>query len=713
MRNIVLIFILLSQAVFSQKISKIDSLKSLLEKTQNPNTRIDVKNELAWELRNSKQEDAEKYVVQALEESKKTQYFKGMGEAYKNKASIEMNSSRLLESASNLDSALQIWKVLLHKDPSNKNFLEMESRTYNNFGLVYKKLEKLNVALDYYLKSLKIAEKISDKKLISICFVNIGSVYKDIPDQNLALEYYRKANKISEELNDLETQLASFHNIGIIFSDKKLFDSARWYLKKSLKLKMDLKNRRGISISYNSLGNLFLNLNQVDSALWFFNQSLKIKSEFNDKKGIANTLSSIGDCYLKQNKLKEALITYQQAFQYGKESKYFIEIQLISVQLSKVYEKLGDYKSCVEYLKIEKEVSDSITKNKKVEEITKLRLNFEFDKKEALLLLESEKQDAIIKKQKIVTISLFLGIILVLALLIISYKAFIIKKKSNLLLQKYNTEIINRNQEILLQNEIITKSKKHIEDSIRYAHKIQKAVLPNIGEMQDWFERYFILYLPRDIVSGDFYWAQPCKHHGEQHVFFLVADCTGHGVPGAFMSMLGIAFLNEIVKENEVLPANQYLEILRNKIKSALQQTGKEGEAQDGMDISFCIYHTSIKVLEFALANHNLYYINDKQLKVFKGDKNPIGIYRKERPFTRQTIDLQEGDAVYISSDGYVSQFGGESNEKYKSERFKNLLMKAHHLDINEQKDYFYHDFFQWKGSNEQIDDVLVMGLKF
>ncbi len=263
-------------------------------------------------------------------------------------------------------------------------------------------------------------------------------------------------------------------------------------------------------------------------------------------------------------------------------------------------------------------------------------------------------------------------------------------------------EIVNQ------QKSEIQVAHTHIQDSINYANRIQTAVLPSEKLFEEIFPEHFIVFKPRDIVSGDFYWIQKVN----KHILIAAADCTGHGVPGAFMSMLGISFLNEIVIKHEVQQANQVLEELRNKIKTTLDQTGKKCESKDGMDIAFCGINTETYELQYAGAYTPMYIVRNNDLIEYKANRQPIGIYVKEKPFTNHTFQLQKGDKLYIFSDGYIDQFGGEKERKFLSNRFKKLILSVQAKNMHEQKQILEQTFIDWKGDHKQLDDVLVMGIK-
>jgi serine phosphatase RsbU (regulator of sigma subunit) len=293
-------------------------------------------------------------------------------------------------------------------------------------------------------------------------------------------------------------------------------------------------------------------------------------------------------------------------------------------------------------------------------------------------------------------------------------------KRSNDNIFRANEELTQLNEEINTQKEEIETQRDHlfiqneaITSSISYAQRIQSAILPPEEYFHEVLNDVFILFRPRDIVSGDFYWIKQVN----QYVILAAADCTGHGVPGAFMSMLGISYLNEIVHRREITQANQVLNELRKQIRNSLRQHGQPEESRDGMDMALCVIDEKKKVLQYSGANCPLYLIRDKngtpELTEFKADRMPLGYYQgKFKSFTNNDIQLEFGDVFYLFSDGFIDQKGGKEGKKFLSKNFKNLLLEIHQEPMHEQKKILDKTINDWMGNNSQIDDILVLGVR-
>jgi len=277
------------------------------------------------------------------------------------------------------------------------------------------------------------------------------------------------------------------------------------------------------------------------------------------------------------------------------------------------------------------------------------------------------------------------------------------------LYEKRLNELLQQHQLVSEQKERISKQKKSLTDSIQYARRIQNAVLPPMDLIKSLLPEHFILFKPRNIVSGDYYWLTQI----ENKTILAVADCTGHGVPGAFMSMLGISLLNQVVGHNKNISVNEILNEMRDAVKKSLRQTGKSNEAKDGMDMVVVIFDRETQTLGYAGANNPIYIVRNKELIELKPDKMPIGVHViEDKMFTKNEFSFQNGDAVYAFSDGFADQVGGNARKKFMSKNFKQLLTDISENSMEKQREMLNETIENWRGDEDQVDDILVVGMR-
>ncbi|MGM0497088.1 MAG: PP2C family protein-serine/threonine phosphatase, partial [Bacteroidota bacterium] len=364
------------------------------------------------------------------------------------------------------------------------------------------------------------------------------------------------------------------------------------------------------------------------------------------------------------------------------------------------------------------ELKDSLANQK----INKLEMQYEFEKEQKKLEYEKKqetaRQEAKLKRQRLITYAFIAGFVLLGLLLFVIYKSYRRKTRDNIKLEQKNEEIQTQRDEIEAQRDMATqqrdqiaKQNQIITESIEYARRIQSAVLPQEQTIQKFFPDYFIYFKPKNIVSGDFYWISKI----DNKIIIAAADCTGHGVPGAFMSMLGVAFLNEIVNQSKIVRPDEILNQLRSKVIDALHQSAKKRGSRDGMDVSLSVIDTEQNKMYFAGAYNSIYIIRNQSLQEIKADRMPIGVHAvyQDTPFSAQTIGLEQGDRLYFFSDGYFDQFGGEQGNKFGKKSFKELLLQIHSNDMKSQQETIHRTLEDWKGSRIQIDDIMVLGFYY
>ncbi len=474
------------------------------------------------------------------------------------------------------------------------------------------------------------------------------------------------------------------------------FNPAIQYYRKALALREKIGDKKGIATSLYNLGKN--SYGDYFQALSYLERSLKIYKELDNKFEVSHTLSDIGTIYYNIDKYNNALDYLSGSLEISTKNKFSRLSSETYNTLSNVYLALGDYLKSLNTYKKYVELKDSLVSENNMKQITEIQTQYETEKKEQqiqLLNKDANLKDIQIKQQKTFSYFVVSGMILVLVITV--------------LLIKQNKERKKVNTELAAKNDLITGQQKEIKDSIQYASRIQRAVMYFESQLKQLLPESFIYFKPRDIVSGDFYWI----YEKNRQIIVAAADCTGHGVPGAFMSMLGMAMLNTIVFEMEEVHSNELLDALRHRIIESLHQTGREGENKDGMDLALYIFDPSTMSLEFSGANNSLYVVRNNELLETKADRMPIGIYEKASvPFSRNIIKLQKGDMIYTFSDGYHDQFGGPNNKKFMSGTLKKLFVSISNERVDKQNDVIHQTITEWMKDTYQIDDMLIIGVR-
>ena len=715
----VLLTICLLQGFSYAQNSTTDSLERVIEEHQKIDTfRVNLLNRAAYKLFTSDLDKTYKYASEADSLSEILGYTRGKAESLRMKGFYYEEKS-------------DFTKALEHYDKSLELFEEVNDKTgiancFNNKGIIYRVLGDSPRSMEFFQKALLVYEETGDKPGMGNGFNNIGIIFHDQGDLDKALEYYKKSYKIAEERHDTIGMSNSYINIGIIYHDKEDYSNALEYYKKSLKIAEGSGDLNNIILNCINTGLMYSLMKEYSSAIEYFTKGLGLSQRIGSKSLEAWNYYGLGSVLLEQKKLKLAHSYAQKAYSLASEIG---EVELIveaSEVLAKASASLGFYEQAYNYQIVFKQMSDSLKNEENTRKSIGLEYEYKYLRDKELANLEQEKREVLHKQelehQKKIRNLFLVGFVLVLLVLMLLYSNLVHKRKTNKILSDQKDEILMRNEELQQLNEEIRTQKEHIEkshdqitQSITYAQLIQNAVLPNHEIVSMLFPEHFILYIPCEIISGDFYFIKQVK----QYTIIAAADCTGHGVPGAFMSMLGIALLNEIVRHTEIKTASQVLTELRDQLKRSLQQSGKVGEQSEGMDIAFCAINIENMMLSFAGAHNPCWIFRLKEdgsgetdLIVLKADRITLGVSTIDKPFTEQTFPLKKGDSIYLFSDGFHTQFGGERNEKFQMKRLQTMLREVQGNDMQTQKSIIQETFYEWKGENTQTDDVLVVGFR-
>ena len=563
---------------------------------------------------------------------------------------------------------------------------------HNAIGMYYLQKSNYSLSLKHHFTALKIREKIFSEKDIASSMNNIGLVYQKIGNFEQSVNYFNNALQINEKIKNEEGIAINLGNLSIVYTEQKDFEKAIFYAEKSLIGKQKLNDSISISATLSNLGNIYYEIGNFDKSLKYYSEALKISEQIGDRRGVAIRLLNIGELYRKNKNNEFAYKFFNNSLEISLDIN---DIELMSknyLSLSDILFEQKKYKTAYEYHQMFYLLSDSMFNQKVSEQISEMSAKYETEKKQKeieLLNKEKEKQTAISteqnKRKNIIIFSSIAGLLLVTIFYVFLFNRFNVTRKQKL---------------------IIEEKQKEITDSITFAKRLQTAILPPENYWKNHLLKSFVLYQPKDIVSGDFYWLENVNNL----VLFAAADCTGHGVSGAMVSVVCSNALNRTVKELGITEPAKILDKTRELVLETFEKSYEE--VKDGMDISLCCLNTKTNELLWSGANNPLWYIRENNLHEIKGDKQPIGQNDNPKPFTTHKIELQKGDTVYIFTDGYADQFGGERGRKFMYKPLKELLLSIQNKSINEQKEVLYQNFTNWKKNTEQTDDVLVIGFK-
>ncbi len=673
---------------------------------------------------------------------------------------INASNGKYFEGMQHFEEFLEISMEL-----NNQDYI---ARAYNNIGLVFWNLGVYDKALESFMTALEINEAIGNKDIMAGNYNNIGNIHKNQNNLELALEYYSKALNIAIELDKKQQIAGCYNNIGAVLVDLnrknnnidnnfEKIDKALEYYYKALAISEEIGDRRNMSMCYNNIGTAFNEkaliisgkkekIDAFNKAIDNFMKSLSLKEIIGDKSGMALNCENIAmlnldiaelyksDSEKYQHYLNTALIYADKSMRIAKEVNSISRINLAAKSLMKVNKKMGNLPKALEYAEMFIETKDSIFNEDKAKALAEVETRYQTEKKQQ----EIENQKYIIAKQEVeaqkqIVVRNFFIVgsgILVLFIIFILY-AYSQKKKNNkviseknVLLEQANEEIRAQKDEIETQHtivvehkEVIERQKKKMEDSISYAQHIQSALILPENQTFELLGQHYIIFQPKEVVSGDFYWAAKIKNQ----LIIAVADCTGHGVSGAFMSLLGISLLNEIVKRKEITNPASILKELRKSLVDALQQNSEQDMKREGMNICIANIDRSTNKCYWSGARSPLWIIrNDfnenSSIEEYSPDTTSVAFTNKMSEFTNHSINLNPGDKLYMFSDGIIDQFGGPEGKKFSTKQLKQLLIDTCKHNLDDQRNTIEKALYNWKNPDkeecfEQIDDITLLSI--
>lgn len=574
-----------------------------------------------------------------------------------------------------------------------------EGSSLNNIAVIFIRQGNIPRGLEYLQKSLKIQEEIGDKSGLASTLNNMGSIYQDQGDIVSALTVYERGLRLQEELGSRGGQANFLNNIGTIHAIMGDTLNALEHMLKALDIQEQIGDKGGAANSLLALGDIYRANKQLQKSLPHYRRSLEIARSIGDRASETAALTKLGYNLLEVGKTMEAFSSGREALKISEELAYPKSIRESALLMKALHQKLGQHAEALKMFELYILMRDSVNNIASRKAALKTQLKYEFDKKEALLIGQQENERQLAeeksRRQNLVIWSALSGVLLLVVL------SFFI----------YNRLRITRRQKQIIERQklLVDEQKREIMDSIHYAKRIQLALLSGESLLSGLLPEHFIFFRPKSVVSGDFYWATSVP----DGLIYITADCTGHGVPGAFMSLLIISRLSRIINEEKITRPDLILNEIRKEIIHVLNPHNKQGEGNDGMDCVVCRLDLKHMKLGFAAANNSFVIARNGGLLHCRADKMPVGKgYQEEVPFSFNEIQLQRGDSIYTYSDGYADQFGGPKSKKFRYKQLEEFLLEISSLPMTAQKERLSVSFDNWKGGLEQVDDVCVIGLR-
>ncbi|MCE3228676.1 MAG: protein serine/threonine phosphatase [Bacteroidetes bacterium] len=730
MRKTIIISLLLFFKVnFFLAQQKVDSIKAVLSKNIHDTTRLRNLNALAYEISYSNPDTAiiinkqaytlgEKLVSETKLNSENLPLWfaakMGVGSSLIILGTITKEQGNFSDALLNYDKSLAVWREI-EKNVSDKDLLKLVKGQVaicdGKIGGVYRHQGNYPKALEHYFKALKWSEETNNKLNSAVWLGNIGITHGEQGNTEKSLEYYLKALAAFKELGH-ETGIATANmNIAGAYQEFKNYKKALEYYQTALEAFTKMGYKSHMAPTLGNIGGTYFNMKDYTKALDYYLQALKMEEELGNKEGVGRHMCNLGALYTATGNFKEAEKYNRKSLEIAEETGSADDIKDAHKNLADLFSKTNRWQEAFKHHEKYSALKDSLFSEEKNKDATKREMTYEFEKKEALVKAEQEKKDAVVQeemqKQTLQRNAFIGGFALMLVLAVVIYRSYRNKRKAHEIIAAQKVEVEQ-------QKELVMEKNKEITDSIHYALRIQNALLATEESLKENLTGHFILFQPKDIVSGDFYWA--VEHN--KRFYLAVCDSTGHGVPGAFMSLLNMGFLSEAIKEKDIVQPNEILDYVRRR----LVQTVSKGEQKDGMDGILLCFDKNNDTISYAAAHNSPVLISARGLENLKADKMPIGNSERYDPFTLHMIPVSKGDLIYLYTDGYADQFGGPKarvngfqfgqGKKFKYKQLEDVLLNNCGQSLNRQKDILERTLNDWKGSLEQVDDICVIGIK-
>lgn len=576
-------------------------------------------------------------------------------------------------------------------------------RVYHVIGAIYLDMSEQGKALNFFLKSVTYGRKYDQPGELAFVYNSIGNFYSKQGETRKGMSYYLQAVEAHKKAGSQKAIYTPYNNLSALYIRLNNMDSAVYYINLCVSFSNNQKDR--MVNNYITLSDIYMDGKHKAKSLMYATKAVEIARGLHDQYTLSRTLSQQGKAFFANNKDQEAIQVFGESIALARETGDMTTLHATVLLLSQVYEETGDFKNSLAYYKQYKLFGDSILNSENLEQIRSAEAKYENEKKQKEIELLAEKQKLSAAESEKGRLYLYFagaGIVGLGILLVMLYQ-------TNRSRHKVNQELETFNKTIREQKELVEVKNKEITDSINYAKRIQQSILTSDAYFKRHTRDSFILFKPKDIVSGDFYWALEYQ----DRFMVMTADCTGHGVPGAMMSMMGINFLNEIVNERRIDSPAAVLNHLRKDIIKALNPEDSLMETKDGMDCCFCRFDFANMQLSYANANNRFYIIRNGALIISNTDKMPVGAGPSDtETFHEWEIALQKDDVVIALTDGYADQFGGPKGKKFKYKQLEELLLAQAQQPMSGLKETLNDAIEAWKGHLEQVDDICIIGIR-
>lgn len=581
---------------------------------------------------------------------------------------------------------------------------------YNQLALIADEGGEKEQALKYYFTAIKIAEKQGNKYAQSVFLMNASAIFTLLGNSKRHMDLLNQSMKLKQEIGDVEGLVQIRLNLASEYQTNQEFDKVREQLRlmeaTCASHGCSERVRAGILVTRASLAS---DLQDLDSAAYYFRAAMNMYESISDFHYMVRMAANLGSTLIDLNRYPEAIRVAKKGLEVAERIQHDHGVMRSCEVLYTAYEHTGNKAAAYDHYRRFIKVRDTLNSLDELRNAERLALDFEYEKKQVADSLATAKEkaeqqlafDRRIERQRWFSYGGGAIAMLMLIVAFISLRSYRQKKRAA-------AELEEKNQEISYQKLLVEQKQEEIVDSINYALRIQTAILPPPEQLNEHLIDGFVLYIPKDIVAGDFYWLE----HVDEWVFFAAADCTGHGVPGAMVSVVCNGALNQAVREYGKREPGEILNVARELVIEQFSVSGED--VKDGMDISLAAINKNTGQLKWAGANNPLWLVrpDGDVVEEIKGDKQPVGQADDQQPFTTHNVTVSAGDTIYLFSDGFADQFGGDRGKKYKSRRFKDYLLTIQNQPMDAQKESLSKEIHSWMGELDQLDDICVIGVK-